>query len=347
VWPEARAVGRPLVVGLLGATGIARRAMVEPARRVDGVAVRAVAATDPERAAAFARDHGVPVAHPSYEALLADPAVDVAYLSMHSGAHGRWAVAAAEAGKHVVVEKPLCLSRDELAAIRVAAEASRVVVVEAVMTAGHPWLAAARELVAAHGRGGPVEMRSRLAFEAPDRTGYRYDPGLGGGAWFDAASYWLQAMQATVGLEGAVARGSSDFAGPNGVDDRFVARLDWPDGSCATLDCSLGHGSAAEHEFVMAGGTLRVRNVLLPAVGRFPINLAVTVGGARRRVESFPPRHYYDDQLARIVALIAAGVDHSAASAALDEAAPRVALIEDAYRSARAPSANSPPKLVS
>jgi Oxidoreductase family, NAD-binding Rossmann fold len=107
VWPESpetpAAVGRPLVVGLLGATGIARRAMVEPARRVGGVAVRAVAATDPERAAAFARDHGVPVAHPSYEALLADPAVDVAYLSMHSGAHARWAVAAAEAGKHVVV----------------------------------------------------------------------------------------------------------------------------------------------------------------------------------------------------------------------------------------------------
>jgi predicted dehydrogenase len=321
-----------LGVGLLGATGTAVRAVVEPARRVGGVVVRAVAATDPGRAAAFARDHGIPVAHPSYEALLADPAVEVAYLSMHSGAHGRWAVAAAEAGKHVVVEKPLCLTRDELSAIRAAAEASGVTVVEAVMTAGHPWLTAVRELVAAHGRGAPVRVRSRLAFEAPDRTGYRYDPALGGGAWFDGASYWLQALQATLGLEGAVARGSSDFAGPNGVDDRFAARLDWPDGSRATLDCSLGHGSAAEHEFVLAGGTLRVRNLLLPAVGRFPVNLAVTVGGAPRRVESFPPRHYYDDQLARLAALIAGDVGDR--STALAEAAPRVGLIEDAYRSA-------------
>jgi predicted dehydrogenase len=327
----ARPPPSPLAVGLLGATGIAVRAMVEPARRVGIAAVGAVAATDPARAAAFARDHGVPVVHPSYEALLADPAVDVAYLSMHSGAHGRWAVAAAEAGKHVVVEKPLCLTRDELAAIQAAAAASGVTVVEAVMTAGHPWMAAARELVAAHGRCAPVEMRSRLAFEAPDRSGYRYDPALGGGAWHDTASYWLQAVQAIVGLDGAVARGQSAFSGPGGVDDRFAARLDWPDGSVATLDCSLGHGSAAEHELVLAGGTLRARNVLLPAAGAFPVNLAVTVGGGPRRVESFPPRSYFDDQLARIVGLVE-GADRGSA---LAEAAPRVALIEDAYRSAR------------
>jgi predicted dehydrogenase len=322
---------RSLTVGLLGATGIAARAMVEPSRRVGGVTVRAVAATDPERADAFAREHGVPVVHPSYEALLADPEVDVAYLSMHSGAHGRWAVAAAQAGKQVVVEKPLCLTRRELDAIRDAAAVSGVTVVEAVMTAGHPWQATVRELVAAHRQGRPVEMRSRLAFEAPDRDGFRYDPALGGGAWFDTASYWLQAIQATVGLDEAVARASSEFAGPNGVDDQLTAWLDWPDGSHATLECSLGHGTAAEHQLVLAGASLRIRNLLLPAAGRLPLNLAVIVGAGPRQVESFPPCHYYDDQLTRLVRLIGG----PGGGSALAEAAPRVALIEDAYRSAR------------
>ena len=316
----------PLEVGLLGATGIAGRAMVAPARRVAGVHVRAVAATDPARAAVFAKEHDIPQVLLSYDALLADPAIDVVYLSMHSGAHGRWALAAAEAGKHVVVEKPLCLRRDELVALRAAASEAGVVVVEAVMTTGHPWQAAVREMIAEREL---VEVRSRLGFDAADATSFRYDPALGGGAWFDTASYWLQALQATVGLDGAVATGSSAFAGPNGVDDRFTARLDWADGVAAVAKCSIGHGYAAGHELVFADGSVRLRNFLRPALAAFRLNLAVVGPGDATRVASFPPRHYYDDQLARIVRLVEAG-----GTAALDEAVPRIELMIDAYEAA-------------
>jgi predicted dehydrogenase len=336
-------VPRELRVGLIGASQIAVRAVVEPAARLDGVHVRALAARDPVRAATFAASHGIPVVHPGYGELLADPLIDAVYVSLHNSAHAPWARAAARAGKHVIVEKPLCLTPEEADGIRAAADATGVHVIEAVMTAGHPWQRRVREIAVSGELGALVHMHTRLGFDGGDATGYRFDPALGGGALRDTASYWLQAVDAVVGLGGAVASGRREVVSSCGVDLASTARLCWPDrpgpGPVATLEATLRRGLVARHELRFERGTVRLGRFLLPALASLPLNLVVVPTGGDRRVEQLAPLRYHDHQLASIVHEIA----HGRRGAALDEAAARVALMDAAHRDADA-RAGAPPE---
>src|SRR5438552_3958841 len=96
----------PLRIGVLGAARIARLFVdaVRPSRKV---AATAVASRDGDRAAAFARDLGIPRVHASYDALFADPQIDAVYVPLPNNLHATWSIRAAQAGKHVLCEKPL------------------------------------------------------------------------------------------------------------------------------------------------------------------------------------------------------------------------------------------------
>ncbi|TWP47009.1 Gfo/Idh/MocA family oxidoreductase [Lentzea tibetensis] len=310
-----------LEVGLIGATGIAERAVVAPSRDNPDVGVVAVAASDPDRARVFAEKHGVPHVHQDYAALVEDPAVNTVYVSLHNSAHHRWAVAAASAGKHVLVEKPLCLNADEVASL--AEAASGVHVVEALPTAGHPW----QEAVRAGSRWGRLRaMRTRIRFGLP-AGGYRLRPELGGGIFLDAACYWLQAVQATVGLGGA--RGNGRKSSIGGVDVAFTASLDLPGEVSAVLECSWDATHVAEHEYWFEHASVRVRNFLRPTAGALPLNLAVRWADGRTEIESFPAMAYYTEQLRRFHALVSGG-----ARPDLGDAAERIALMAEIHENA-------------
>ncbi|NUT52346.1 MAG: Gfo/Idh/MocA family oxidoreductase [Saccharothrix sp.] len=315
-----------LEVGLIGATGIAERAVIAPSRDHPDVAPVAVAASNPERAREFARRHGLPRAHPHYEALVADPGVRAVYVSLHNSAHHRWAVAAARAGKHVLVEKPLCLTADEAAELAEAATDAHVV--EAVPTAGHPWQDSVRAMIA-DGRWGPLrEVVTTVRFAPPAPGGYRLRPDLGGGIFLDTASYWLQAVQATAGLAGARGRGRVARA-EHGVDVEFHARLDLPDGAHAVLECRFDPRHVAEHEFRFAMARVRVRGFLRPIAGAVPLNLAVRRADGGTAIESFPPVAYYDRQLRRFHALVTGD-----GGADLAAAVERIGLMAEIHRNA-------------
>ena len=85
-------------IGLLGASRISRGAIIEPAAKVDGVEVACVAARDPGRAAAFAKEHGIPHVEPDYEALIASDQVDLIYNGLPPCGHAPWSMAAIAAG---------------------------------------------------------------------------------------------------------------------------------------------------------------------------------------------------------------------------------------------------------
>jgi predicted dehydrogenase len=316
----------PLDIGLIGATGIAEKAILRPSAAFDDVTVRAVAASDPVRAKEFADRHGIGQVHDTYAELVADPAINTVYVSLHNSAHREWVVAAAEAGKHVIVEKPLCLTAAEAAEI--AAAAIGVQVIEAVPTIGHPWQAAVRELVLSQRFGPLTRIRTEIRWGVPAPGSYRERPELGGGIFLDSASYWLQAVQATVGLAGAVGSGRSAFDGPNGVDRSFDATLTWP-GLTAELHCEVGDKHVATHEFTFAEAAVKIRNFLLPAAGVLPLNLAIRRAGGGTSVEAFPPIGYYDRQLARARDIVASGDGELAA--AID----RITLMAALHRQAR------------
>jgi predicted dehydrogenase len=327
----------PPDIGLIGATAIAERAVLRPAARRDDVRVRAVAAGDPARARAFAERNGIARVHDDYAALVDDPAVDTVYVSLHNSAHHRWAVRAAERGKHVVVEKPLCLGPDQLAGIAGAAARTGARVAEAVPTAGHPWQEAVREMVADRRYGRLRCVRTELCFGEPPAGSYRDRPDLGGGIFLDTASYWLQAVQSTVGLAGATGEGRVEETGPLGADRAFRARLGRPDGTEAVLVARVGERLVAEHEFVFEAASVRLRNFLRPLAGPLPLNLAVVGRDGGTTIRSFPPVAYYDRQLDRLCDLL--GGPAAAGAAELAATAERIALMAAVHAHARSGAA--------
>src|SRR5712672_543830 len=120
---------RRLRIGILGAANIARLfiAGVRPSLRV---AVTAVASRDAERARKFAAETGIAQIHTAYEALLADPEIDAIYNPLPNNLHAEWSIRAANAGKHVLCEKPLAATAAEARAMFEAARRNVVYVVE-------------------------------------------------------------------------------------------------------------------------------------------------------------------------------------------------------------------------
>ncbi|MEU4394534.1 Gfo/Idh/MocA family oxidoreductase [Kribbella sp. NPDC023855] len=297
----------PLEIGLIGATELAERTLLQ-----QGVGITAVAADDPVRAKEYANRHGIPVVHDTYAALLADPAIDAVYISEQNAAHHRWAVRAAVAGKHVIVEKPLCLTADEVDELAFAA--ADVKVFEAVPTADHPWQRTVHEFVDEEPYGSLLSATTRITFaERPDH---------GGSIFFDAASYWLQAIQATIGLDPVLAEGRSDCDGP---DCSFEASLRWATDVMATLIADVGDQQASEHVFTFERATVTLRDFLRPLAGPAGLTLIVTPADGTPREIDFPPIAYYEHQLTRIL---------DSTTDDLAAAVPRITLMDEIYADA-------------
>ena len=124
-----------LRIGTLGTARITPGALLSPAKRLSDVEVVSVAARDPDRARTFAARHGIPRTSQSYETLITDPEIDAVYNPLPNGLHGRWTMAAIDAGKHVLCEKPFAADAAEAARVAERATAAGVVVMEAFNTA--------------------------------------------------------------------------------------------------------------------------------------------------------------------------------------------------------------------
>jgi predicted dehydrogenase len=125
-------------IGILGAARIAPAALVKPARAVGGVEVAAVAARDRRRAEAFASRYGVSTVHTSYEDLIVDSSLDAVYIPLPNGLHAKWTLAAIQAGKHVLCEKPFTANAAQARDVATAAERASVTVMEAFHYRYHP-----------------------------------------------------------------------------------------------------------------------------------------------------------------------------------------------------------------
>jgi predicted dehydrogenase len=175
--------------GLL-ATGFIAPEFARGIRASETAHVAAVASRDPERASAFAAEHDVPVAHGGYQALLEDPTVDVVYVSTPHSLHAEWAIKAAEAGKHVLCEKPLALNESEASAMVDAAQRNDVFLMEGFMYRAHPQTERLVNLVR-DGAVGRVQLIDvAMSFWADAGSAPRLvDPELGGGAILDVGCY--------------------------------------------------------------------------------------------------------------------------------------------------------------
>src|SRR5215212_4852291 len=156
-----------LSVGLLSTAKI-NGAILRGAEQTDAAEVVAVASRDGARAEAYAAEHGIERSHGSYEALLADRAVDAVYISLPNSMHVEWAIRALEAGKHVLCEKPLTRHPTEAERAFDAAERAGRVLMEAFMWRHHPQTLKLAELVATGAIGELRNLRSVFTWMMSD-----------------------------------------------------------------------------------------------------------------------------------------------------------------------------------
>ncbi|MEO8345729.1 MAG: Gfo/Idh/MocA family oxidoreductase [Betaproteobacteria bacterium] len=239
----------PLRMGVLGAAKIARL-FVEAVKTSPKIVVTAVASRDAERAAVFARDMGIARVHPSYDALFADPEIDAIYVPLPNSLHAQWSIRAADAGKHVLCEKPLAATAAEARAMFDAAKRNGVYVVEAYPYLAQPQTLKLRELLATGAIGRVHLIQAAFGFPLTDMSNIRMDPGLAGGALMDAGSYPVSLVRTIAGSAPHRVHAMSRWA-TSGVDMTTLATLEFGDGLLAQISCSF---ATARHRHAFIAG---------------------------------------------------------------------------------------------
>jgi predicted dehydrogenase len=215
--------------------------MIPSMRAARGVEVVAIASRDGDKAAEIARELGIARSYGSYQALLADPEIDGVYNPLPNHLHVPWSERAAEAGKHVLCEKPIALDAAEARRLLAARDRTGVVICEAAMVRVQPRWLAARELI----RGGRIgRLRAfvgTFGYNIPTRDNIRFDPTMGGGVLLDTGFYPVTMSRFCFEDEptGALCRSEIDPA--TGVDLLTSGVLQFPGGQ-ATFSCGMELG---------------------------------------------------------------------------------------------------------
>src|SRR5581483_5411966 len=255
----------PLRIGILGAARIAPMALVRPARSVPEARVEAVAARDPERARRFAAKHGIARAHDSYDALLADPALDAIYNPLPNGLHCAWTIRALEAGKDVLCEKPIAANADEAAQMAEAARRTGRKLVEAFHWRYHPLAARMLEVLASGELGAVRDVETRFCIPLPMPNDIRYRIELAGGATMDTGCYAIHALRTLAGAEPEVVSARARLLRPE-IDRAMAAEMRFADGRTGRMSCALLSARLFAISATVRGdrGEMRVFNFVAP-----------------------------------------------------------------------------------
>src|SRR3954463_7101819 len=225
-------------LGVLGAARIAPAAVVKPARNSTEAEVVAIAARDRSRADAFAAKHGIPRVLESYADLLADPDIDAIYNPLPNGLHAEWTIAALEAGKHVLCEKPFTSNAQEAEAVSAVADRTGLVVMEAFHYRYHPLAKRMREIVESRELGTLRRVEAALCFPLPKFSDIRYQYDLAGGATMDAGTYTVH-MARLLGREEPEVVSAYPKLKSVDVDRAMRAELKFPSGHTGRITCSM------------------------------------------------------------------------------------------------------------
>jgi len=285
--------------GILGTGGIATSMTSD--LLLTGHTVTAVGSRTQAAADAFAAAHGIPNAHGSYEALVADPDVDVIYVSTPHPYHAANATLALEAGKHVLLEKPFALNAAEAQGVVDLAAAKKLVVLEAMWTRWMPHMIRIRELLAAGALG---ELRSLIVDhdqKLPTDPQHRIqNPDLGGGALLDLGIYPVSFAWDVLGEPSSVYALSTPT--PTGVDQNDAIVLGYPSGAKAIMNTVLD--AAGPNTAVLVGTEARIE---IDPTWYFPTSFSLIAPDGtviERFVHEVPGRgmQFQADELERLVA---------------------------------------------
>jgi len=252
----------PVRWGVLGAARIAESAVLPGMVRSPYCTALAIGARDAGRAKAMAEKFGTPKAYAGYEALLKDPDVEAVYVALPNHLHVEWARRAADAGKHVLIEKPAALTAKELTVFDGVSPSLKIA--EAFMVRHQPRWQALKDILRSGQYGEPRTVSSLLSFMMTNTEDFRTCPEWGGGALYDLGCYTAMAARFVFGREPGrvLAECARD---ERGIDMFSSAILDFGQGRHAIMAVSLAQASAQTLQVVCERAYIDLPKAYVPS----------------------------------------------------------------------------------
>lgn len=278
--------------GLLSTARI-NRALIPPLKASARNVVTTVASREAAKAKDYAAEWKLERAHGSYEALMADPEVDVIYNPLPNHLHAEWTIKALEAGKHVLCEKPLALTLAEVDAMFAAARANNRVLMEAFMYRHHPQTLKVKELVDSGKLGKLQLVKGAFSFNLTNEGDVRLVKAWGGGSIWDVGCYPLSYARYIVGSEPLEVSGQQ-YTGRGGVDDSFFGQLRFAGDVYAQFDAAFRSPFRAYVEVVGSEGVLNITTPFKPGAQE---TLVLTRGNEVEKIEVNGPEMLYTGEV--------------------------------------------------
>ena len=296
--------------GILSTADIGVRKVIPGIRKAARCEVVAIASRDGEQARAVADQLGIPSAHASYEALLADPGVDAVYIPLPNHMHMDWTIAALRAGKHVLCEKPLAMTADDAQRMVDVAHETGLHLMEAFMYRQHPSWVAAMDLVDSGRIGTLTAVQSWFSYYNDDATNIRNIVEYGGGALFDIGCYTINLSRMVFGGEPLHIQASVRRDRATGVDALVSAILDF-DGGIASFTCAIRSESDQRVHIYGTKGRISI-DIPFNIPPDRPTRIRLTAGGdpplaPDTTVLEFPTTDPYTAEVERFVSAVLDG----------------------------------------
>ena len=254
----------PLRWGLLSTANI-NHALIKPLRASPRNRLTAVASRTQASAEAYAKKWKIARAFGSYQAMLADPDIDVVYNPLPNHLHAEWTINAIEAGKHVLCEKPMGLMPAEVDAMAAAAKKHGKVVAEAFMYRHHSQTLKVKELVESGAIGKLQLVRGSFTFKLETDVNIRLAPEMGGGSIWDVGCYPISYARFIIGAEPLEVFGQQ-VTGSTDIDDSFFGQMRFPGEVYAQFDSGFRTPFRTHLEVVGSEGTITIPRPFKPGL---------------------------------------------------------------------------------
>lgn len=248
--------------GILGTARI-NRALISPLRISPRNRLLGIASRDGSHAQQYAAENDIERAYQGYDALLADPDIDVVYIPLPNTMHVEWSIKAAEAGKHVLCEKPLALSVEDVDKVAAAAERHGMVIAEAFMYRHHPQTLKVLDLIQTGAIGQFQFVRGGFTFFLNRPGNIRLKPEMGGGSIWDVGCYPISYARVAAGGAAPDEVFGWRVLGPSGVDTSFFGQMRFG-GIHAQFDSGFQSTLRMVMEFVGTEGRITLTNAFKP-----------------------------------------------------------------------------------
>jgi len=304
-------MSNPVRWGILSTAGIALNRVIPAMKDVPVCSIDAIASRQEASARAVADKLGIKRAYGSYEALLADPEIEAVYIPLPNHMHVEWCTKAMEAGKHVLCEKPIALTAEDVVPLLAVRDRTARHIEEAFAIRNHPQWKAMRECVTSGEIGDIRYVQTTLAYDNPDPEDIRNKADIGGGGLYDLGSYAITGARYVFDEEPTRVVGLFDVDPTFKTDRVTSAILDFPSGQAVfTVSTQAGPSGGGTHQhFSVVGSKGWIRAEFpfahgTPTACRLFIGHDKSIGTQPAREITFPALNQYalqGDRFSRLV----------------------------------------------